>query len=520
MNTQNPQPNDKQASRDQTYPSHDFSSLPESIQAHLREQGIERPTPIQQQAIEPALAGRDLLGQSQTGSGKTLAFALPVGIQLQEPSDHGRPRALVLTPTRELAIQVESVFSSVLRSLSLRCMNVIGGTSYRRQIHLLRDGVDVVVGTPGRIVDLLEQNILELDLVQCFILDEVDQMLDFGFAEELTKLKRALPSKIQTLFFSATMNPRMQELAQQLLQDPIILNIAPQQSSPRSIQHAYIPVQPRQELPALLNVLLFHHPSQALIFCETRQDCREVSEALERRGFNASPLNGDLSQDARLATMKRFRDGSLQYLVATNVAARGLDIQGLPLVINYDVPFDTESYTHRTGRTGRAGEIGKAWTMITPRNFRRYWGQMRQLKLDPERLEVPSQRQTLAQIAQREIQELYQHAEEHPVRNIRRICDQLLQDLPHEDAMRLLRGFVYRQLARNHACDTWGVAATEDDLKPPPRDNRRDKSRKYSPLAERNQKRPYKKQKRNKKSKSRSLSQRKKVRSSTKSKSQ
>lgn len=447
-------------------PASIFSELPQALQQQLRQQGIVSPTPIQQAAIEPALMGQDILAQSQTGSGKTLAFAIPVGLRLAEPSEEGLPRALILTPTRELAAQVESVFAQTLGIFGLRCMHVIGGGSYARQKRQLKQGIDIVVGTPGRIVDLLQQGSLQLQGIEIYILDEVDQMLDIGFAEELEQIKQALPSEIQTLFFSATMNKPMEKLAKAWVKDPVVIKVAPGQTSPASIMHGYIPVQRGMEAPALMNALLYYNPNQALIFCATREECREITIALQQRGFNASALNGDMPQEARTETMDMFRNGALQYLVATNVAARGLDIQSLPLVINIDVPQDMEHYTHRSGRTGRAGEEGRSWTIITPRNYQRYWRFMKELKLQPERLNVPTHAEILKSIAQRDLQSLAEYTHAQIDRRIRKVVDDLLRETTPDVAHELLRGLLYKQLLQKQAHHTFNIAVEEGELGP------------------------------------------------------
>ena len=443
-----------------------FSYLPQVLQDILQSQGIETPTQIQKDTIIPALKGRDVLAQSQTGSGKTLAFAIPIGMRLAESEPTRSPRALILAPTRELALQVRTVFATTLSSLGLKCTAIIGGDAYHRQKRRLQDGADIVVGTPGRIVDLIGQSILKLDNIDFFVLDEVDQMLDIGFAKELALVHEALPKEKQTLLFSATMNKRMESLAKRFLSDPVEVKIAPELHSPKSIEHGYFAVKNGQELPALVNVLLYHSPSQALIFCETRQDCRIIAEALETRGFNAALLNSDLSQQARTATLRRFRDASLQYLVATNVAARGLDINGLPLVINYDVPYDAESYTHRTGRTGRAGEKGQAWTIVSPRNSRRFQMEMQQLDLKMNALELPNRPDILEKIAEREIVELEKRGKNEASRRVRRITDRVLNSLEPDEIQVLLRGFLQRQLEGTNAYNSYDIAAEEADFFP------------------------------------------------------
>ncbi len=460
------QPAQGTSSTEGAVPSYtDFSFLPASILRVLQEQGITTPTPVQKAAIGPAMEGRDVLVQAQTGSGKTLAFALPIGLKLGGPSQDGQPRALVLAPTRELANQVEAVFSTTLATLGLRCLSIIGGSSYARQKKTLRDGVDIVVGTPGRIADLIRQNSLQLKQIQCFVLDEVDQMLDIGFAEELNVVKDALPTEIQVLFFSATIDRQMIRVTEKMLRHPVRLDLSSEDATPPNIEHACLLVKNDQRLGALINLLLFHAPKQAMLFCATREECREVASALESRGFNAAPISGDLSQEAREDTLKRFHSSSLQYLVATNVAARGIDIQALPLVLNFDVPPDLESYTHRIGRTGRAGEDGRAWTLVTPQTFYRYRAHMKALDLPLKHLELPSQHDILASIAQRHLTELMQFAETPVHRNVRRITDKLLESIPPEDALELVRAVLQKHLDSLHVLDSRDLSLSKDDLR-------------------------------------------------------
>ncbi|MEM1009681.1 MAG: DEAD/DEAH box helicase, partial [Myxococcota bacterium] len=298
-----------------------FSALPEALQQTLEAQGIVRPTPIQSQAIPKALEGHDLCAQSQTGSGKTLAFTLPLALRLKSTEAKTFPRALVLTPTRELAQQIEMVFRTYLMPLQMRCLTIIGGNAYGKQKSALRDGVDVVIGTPGRIEDLLKRGHLHLDHVEIFVLDEVDQMLDVGFAESLDNIHRGLPDQHQTLLFSATLAPQTRKMAKLLLQDPVEIKISSSVRSPQQIEHFFVPVYKSKACSALMNLLLYHNPTQAIVFCETRQECREVTVALQQRGFQASALNSDLTQELRNETLQRFRNAELQYLIATNVAA-------------------------------------------------------------------------------------------------------------------------------------------------------------------------------------------------------
>jgi ATP-dependent RNA helicase DeaD len=384
-------------------PSTPFAFLPENLREVLARQGIEQPTPIQEKAIPVALEGRDVLAQSHTGSGKTLAFGLSLALRLnQNPrKDHSRGvRALVLTPTRELADQVVRALEGILKACQLSSMAITGGASYTKQKQALNRGIDVVVGTPGRICDLMNQELLKMSSVEVFVLDEVDEMLDIGFSEDLKKIREAVGENAQALFFSATLNGKIRSLARSLLRDPVEVAMRRVDTdTASSIRHGYVEVAAGGEFKALINTFLFHAPEQALVFCETKAECAQLVEGLVTRGLNAAALHGDLSQQERNTTMAKFREKKLQFLVATNVAARGIDVQGLPLVVNFSTPYDLESYTHRTGRTGRAGAEGKAWTLVTPRTARNFEFLMGRLRLQPERIAIPAYAEIIKQAA-------------------------------------------------------------------------------------------------------------------------
>ncbi len=367
-----------------------FSQLPKSIEDALTAQGITHPTPIQERVYPEAIQGRDIIAQSKTGSGKTLAFSLPSTVRLLGSASHGKPRMLVLCPTRELADQVATVFHSTFASVNIRALGVTGGASYFAQTRALSGGVDVVVGTPGRVVDLLEQGKLDLSRVEIFVLDEVDQMLDFGFAEALAAILGRLPKERQTLFFSATFNSKVTQIANQMLTNPLSIKVEQPQSEALAIEHGYLESAPGKNLEVLMNSLLFHRPTQAIIFCRTKQECGDVHRSLVDRGIKAGVINGDLKQSERSATMSFFKQKSLQILVATDVAARGIDVAGLSHVINFNVPSGAESYTHRAGRTGRAGAVGKAWTIVAPEDARQYEFLMRRARLQPKKVTVAS----------------------------------------------------------------------------------------------------------------------------------
>ena len=340
--------------------------------------GYEEPTPIQREAIPPLLAGRDLLGQAATGTGKTAAFALPL---LQQTHDAGRvgdesrtPRALVLVPTRELAMQVsEALHRYGHRAFDTCVVPVYGGQAIQQQLRALRRGVDVVVATPGRALDHIRRGSMDLSGVRFVVLDEADEMLDMGFADDLEAILDALPAERQTALLSATMAPRVGAIAERHLQDPVRVTIRREKGAGGTIplvrQVGY--VVPRQhKLAALGRVLDMEDPSSAIVFCRTRGEVDQLTESLASHGYRAQALHGGLDQVQRDRVMKRFREGTVELLVATDVAARGLDIESVSHVVNYDVPNSPDAYVHRIGRTGRAGRTGVAITLVEPREHR------------------------------------------------------------------------------------------------------------------------------------------------------
>lgn len=431
-----------------------FAFLPDRTRAVLAKQGINAPTLIQEKAIPIALEGRDVLAQSHTGSGKTLAFGLSLGLRLTK-AKRGGVLALVLTPTRELATQVTRVLEPILRTLDLSVLAVTGGDSYSRQKSALHRGVDVVVGTPGRICDLLSQDILTLENIQMFVLDEVDEMLDVGFADNLEEIRAKVGPTAQALFFSATLNPKIRKLARTLLNDPVEVvakQAAEGEAGAARIEHGYIEVLPGGEFKALINAFLFHSPEQALVFCKTRAECAELVEALVSRGLLAAALHGDLSQDERNATMAKFRDKRVRYLVATNVAARGIDVRDLPLVVNFGVPFDPESYTHRVGRTGRAGAEGKAWTLVSPKTARGYEFLMRHLKLTPTAVAVPAPADIARRIAEETVKGLLGTPDESTgPKTVRKAVERALEDIPAEEKAALLSALLCRHVGQRES---------------------------------------------------------------------
>jgi ATP-dependent RNA helicase DeaD len=336
--------------------------------------GYEEPTPVQREAIPPLLAGRDVLGQAATGTGKTAAFALPLLHRVTPDADsRSRTTALILVPTRELAMQVAEAVHKYGKSMGIRALPIYGGAAMEAQLRMLKHGVDVVVATPGRALDHIRRKTLRLDAVKVVVLDEADEMLDMGFAEDLEAILEATPADRQTALFSATLPARIADIANKHLKDPVRVRIdrevVPAGSAPRVRQVAYI-VGRAHKIATLGRVLDVEHPTSAIVFCRTRTEVDELTESLNGRGYRAEALHGGLSQEQRDRVMKRFRANTADLLVATDVAARGLDVQHVSHVVNYDVPSAAEAYVHRIGRTGRAGREGVAITLAEPREHR------------------------------------------------------------------------------------------------------------------------------------------------------
>jgi len=335
----------------------------------VREQGYHAPTAIQGAAIPPILAGRDVLGLAQTGSGKTAAFALPLLQRLRVPPAAGprRLQALLLLPTRELVAQVGEVVREFARVLPqrLKIELAFGGVSINPQMMALRGGCDIMVATPGRLLDLIDHNALDLRSVEILVLDEADRLLDLGFAEELQRILSLLPARRQSLFFSATFPKTVQGLADGLLREPQRIEIAPEPQRIAAIVQRAIRVDESRRTPLLRHLLQTEEGwSRALVFVATRYATEHVSDKLWAHGIKAAALHGELSQGARSQVLAALRSGDIQVLVATDVAARGLDIAELPVVVNYDLPRSAADYTHRIGRTGRAGETGLAVSFV------------------------------------------------------------------------------------------------------------------------------------------------------------
>ena len=345
--------------------------LPDALLRALNDVGYESPSPIQAATIPPLLEGRDMIGQAQTGTGKTAAFALPILARiLSTPTDRKetRPQALVLAPTRELAIQVAEAFQRYAVHLpDFHVLPIYGGQGYAPQLAALRRGVQVVVGTPGRVIDHLTRGTLDLSALKCLVLDEADEMLRMGFIDDVETVLKKVPEQRQVVLFSATMPSQIKRIAQTYLRNPVEIAIKSSTTTAPNIRQRYWSVSGVNKLDALTRILEAEPFEAMLVFARTKLGTEELAGKLAARGLSAAAINGDVQQQQRERTIQRLRDGQLDILVATDVAARGLDVDRISHVLNYDIPYDTESYVHRIGRTGRAGRKGEAILFVAPR---------------------------------------------------------------------------------------------------------------------------------------------------------
>ncbi|MFV0469623.1 MAG: DEAD/DEAH box helicase [Dysgonomonas sp.] len=337
----------------------------EPVLKALNEKGYTTPTPIQQQAIAPALDNRDILGLAQTGTGKTAAFSLPIIQQLYLNKVHGKKReirALILTPTRELAIQINESLNDYTAYTGIRHCVIYGGVKQNSQVNELKSGVDILVATPGRLLDLMNQNIVRLDAIRHFVLDEADRMLDMGFIHDIKRILPKLPKEKQTLFFSATMPSSIAALSRSILHNPVKVEVSPVSSVVDTIDQYIYFVEKQEKKDLLINLLKKDRKKSALIFSRTKHGADKIARILSKSGIGSAAIHGNKSQNARQRALSDFKSQKIQTLIATDIAARGIDITNLELVINYDLPDVAETYVHRIGRTGRAGNAGMALT--------------------------------------------------------------------------------------------------------------------------------------------------------------
>ncbi|MEK6758777.1 MAG: DEAD/DEAH box helicase [Deltaproteobacteria bacterium] len=347
----------------------DFGLSSEVLKA-IAQMGFEEPTPIQKKTIPVLMMGKDVIGQAQTGTGKTAAFGIPI-VEKIDKSAQG-VQAIVLAPTRELAMQAAEELNKLGASKRLHALPVYGGTSIERQIKALQRGVHIVVGTPGRVLDHIERRTLNLKNVKIVVLDEADEMLDMGFVEDITKILSETPVERQTLLFSATMPEAIIKISKRYMRSPEKLKVTTDTLTAANVSQIVYEVRESEKLDALTRLIDFHDSGKFLVFCHTKRDTDDVAGNLRLKGYDADAMHGDFSQSQREAVLKRFKGGKIDVLVATDVAARGLDISHITHVVNFSIPQNPESYVHRIGRTGRAGREGVAITFVTPREDRQF----------------------------------------------------------------------------------------------------------------------------------------------------
>ncbi|WP_100373137.1 DEAD/DEAH box helicase [Bacillus sp. FJAT-45037] len=361
--------------------------ISEPVKRAIKEMGFEEPSPIQAKAIPIILEGGDVIGQAQTGTGKTAAFGIPV---VDKVTEERYVQALILTPTRELAIQVSGELQKLSTHKRIRTLPIYGGQSIGHQIKALKQGVQVVIGTPGRVLDHIRRKTLQLDRAHTIVLDEADEMLDMGFIEDIQSILREVKGARQTLLFSATMPPAIKKLSHRYMTTPKVVTINKGEVTAPLIDQLYYKVLERSKVDSLCRIIDSEEVDLGILFCRTKKGVAELAEALQARGYLVDGLHGDLTQPQRDSVMKKFRDSSIEFLIATDVAARGIDVDNVTHVINYDIPQDPESYVHRIGRTGRAGRAGLALTLVTPREMKHLRSIEHEIKMSIPSQEVPT----------------------------------------------------------------------------------------------------------------------------------
>jgi ATP-dependent RNA helicase DeaD len=363
--------------------------LSTEINKAVGDMGFEEATPIQTQAIPYILKGRDVIGQAQTGTGKTAAFGIPILEKIDEKSKN--VQVLILCPTRELAIQVSEEIKRLAKyKKNIKTLPVYGGQSIKRQIRALKKGVQIVIGTPGRTMDHMRRGTLKLDNLDMMILDEADEMLNMGFRDDIETVLKGIKGERQTIFFSATMPKSILDLRKKYQKNPEIIKVVRKKLTVPSTEQAYFEVNRRNKVESLSRLIDMYNPKLALVFCNTRKKVDELSIQLQARGYFADSLHGGLKQSQRDRVMDKFKNGTVEVLVATDVAARGIDVDDIEIVFNYDVPQDEEYYVHRIGRTGRAGKKGRAFTFVSGKEIHKLRGIQKYTKTKIKRKQVPS----------------------------------------------------------------------------------------------------------------------------------
>ncbi|WP_026135421.1 DEAD/DEAH box helicase [Nafulsella turpanensis] len=414
----------------------------------LQQMGFTQASPIQAQAIPHLLEGKDVIGQAQTGTGKTAAFGIPLAERI-DPANKAI-QALVLCPTRELAVQVNTELKKILQfHPKLNTLAIYGGESIDKQFKALKRGVQIIVGTPGRVQDHLNRGTIKLDNLQMLVLDEADEMLDMGFREDIESILTHAPQGIQTIFFSATMPKPILELTKKYQQDPVLVKMEMKELTVERIEQIYYEVRRSDKFDLLQVVIELHQLNMMLVFCNTKRMCDELVEKLQAAGLGAEALHGDLSQAQRDRVMAKFRNGTSNILVATDVAARGIDVKGVDAVINYDLPQETEQYVHRIGRTGRAGTTGQAFTFVDKRERGKLKDIERYTKATVNRHELPSSGEILKMKHQKIVEDMRQTLENENLEAYNHILEALYQE--GYDYTQIAAAFAQKLLAKNEA---------------------------------------------------------------------
>ncbi len=376
-----------------------FEALPEDIRRGIADLGWKEPMPVQSQSIPVMRRGGDLIVQARTGSGKTGAFGIPIAAEVDP--ERAAPQALVLAPTRELANQISKEVTALGEHRGLRCLPVYGGTAYGPQVDALREGVHVIVGTPGRILDHLGAGRMSFDEVKIVVFDEADELLSLGFWPDMKEIRGYLPKERQSCLFSATMPEKVLALSRAFLNEPEFISLVEGHSSPTEIDHYFYLTTAQEKEANLRRILEYEDPESAIIFCNTKDDVRFVTSFLQRHGFDADQISGDLTQTAREKAMARIKAGELRFLVATDVAARGIDISDLSHVISYAAPESAEVYVHRTGRTGRAGKAGTALSLISGLDVGSFRNLQKVNRIEIQERALPTEEDLLERIRER-----------------------------------------------------------------------------------------------------------------------
>lgn len=400
--------------------------LSNEITRAISNMGFEEATPIQEETIPLALEGKDIIGQAQTGTGKTVAFGIPLLERIDKNSEH--IQGIVLAPTRELAIQVAEEINKVAQYKGVRAVPIYGGQEIDRQIRALKKRPQVIVGTPGRLMDHLRRKTIRLNNVKIAVLDEADEMLNMGFIEDIETILKEVPEERQNLLFSATMPLAIQKLAENFMHDPVLIKIKSKEVTVSNIEQFYIEVKEKEKFDVLTRMFDIQAPELAIVFGRTKRRVDELTEALTKRGYFVDGIHGDLTQAKRDHVIKKFKEKTIEILVATDVAARGLDISGVTHIYNFDIPQDPESYVHRIGRTGRAGKSGVAVTLVTPRETSHLKAIENTTKRKISRQHTPTLTEAIEGQQKLTVEKLFQVANDGNISNYRGLAEDLLNE--------------------------------------------------------------------------------------------